>query len=93
MLVFEWDESKARLNYKKHGVSFEESRKVFEDPDSLEFYDPEHSSLIEKRFARIGFSGTKLLFVVFAERGEGVIRILHARRANPQMERLYAQST
>ena len=93
MVVFEWDESKARSNYKKHGVSFEESRKVFEDPYGLEFYDPEHSNLTEKRFARVGFSGTSLLFVVFTETGEGVIRILHARRANRQMERLYAQNT
>ena len=74
----------------KHGVSFEESRKVFEDAYGLEFYDPEHSNLTEKRFARVGFSGTRLLFVVFTETG---VRILHARRANRQMERLYAQNT
>jgi uncharacterized protein len=92
MLIFEWDESKARLNYRKHGVSFEESRRVFDDPQGLEFYDPDHSSVIEKRFARIGFSGARLLFVVFAELGEDVVRIIHARRANLQMEKLYAQN-
>jgi uncharacterized DUF497 family protein len=29
---FEWDEEKARANRRKHGVSFEEAKTVFDDP-------------------------------------------------------------
>jgi uncharacterized DUF497 family protein len=31
-LLFEWDRDKARSNFKKHGVSFEEACEVFFDP-------------------------------------------------------------
>ena len=31
-LKFEWDESKAAGNLKKHKVSFEEAKTVFSDP-------------------------------------------------------------
>jgi uncharacterized DUF497 family protein len=31
-MKFEWDESKAQRNLKKHGVSFEEAQTVFDDP-------------------------------------------------------------
>jgi len=31
MLNFEWDEAKAKLNIRKHGVSFEEASTVFND--------------------------------------------------------------
>jgi uncharacterized DUF497 family protein len=31
-LTFEWDEEKDEKNRKKHGVSFEEAKTVFNDP-------------------------------------------------------------
>jgi len=33
-LTFEWDERKAKSNYKKHKVTFEEATTVFGDPFS-----------------------------------------------------------
>ena len=33
--IFEWDESKHRVNARKHGVSFEEAATVFGDPLSI----------------------------------------------------------
>jgi uncharacterized DUF497 family protein len=33
---FEWDERKAADNYRKHGVTFELARVVFDDPCSVE---------------------------------------------------------
>jgi len=32
---FEWDAEKARLNYAKHRISFEEAATVFNDPGSM----------------------------------------------------------
>jgi uncharacterized protein len=36
---FEWDKRKARANLRKHGVSFEESASVFENPLAVIFED------------------------------------------------------
>lgn len=40
---FEWDEYKASLNVKRHGVSFEEAKTVFDDPIACIFEDEWHS--------------------------------------------------
>ena len=79
---FEWDENKNRSNYKKHGVWFEEAQTTWIDPESVEFFDPEHSSN-ENRFIRIGHSTRgRILLVVFCERAEGsTVRIISARKA------------
>jgi uncharacterized DUF497 family protein len=42
--LFEWDENKARLNLRKHRVTFMEAVSVFEDPLARIFDDPAHSS-------------------------------------------------
>ena len=41
-LTFEWDEEKARTNLRKHKVSFDETKSLFNDPFLLTFPDPEH---------------------------------------------------
>ena len=81
-MQFEWDERKNHSNFRKHGVWFEEAQTVWTDPDSVEFFDPEHS-LVENRFIRIGHSTkNRILLVVFCERAEGSwIRIISARKA------------
>lgn len=43
-LEFEWDEEKAEINKKKHGISFEIAAKVFLDKDRIEIFDEEHST-------------------------------------------------
>jgi uncharacterized DUF497 family protein len=53
--VFEWDDQKADLNYRKHGVSFEEAATAFGDSDGLHGDDVGHSQ-DEPRFRRIGKS-------------------------------------
>ncbi|MFO0789802.1 MAG: BrnT family toxin [Pirellulales bacterium] len=41
-LTFEWDEAKDLSNQKKHGISFEEAKTVFSDPQSLTIADEAH---------------------------------------------------
>jgi len=43
MIQFEWNPEKAKQNYKKHKVNFEEATTVFYDPLSATFDDPDHS--------------------------------------------------
>lgn len=79
-MEFEWDAQKAMANLAKHGVDFESATGVLRDPLApIEFDD---SDPAEERWRAIGLAGGSVLFVVFAERGGGVIRIVSARRAN-----------
>ncbi len=47
-LIFEWDENKARLNFGKHEISFEEAKAVFNDPMLVTFLDEKHSDYEER---------------------------------------------
>lgn len=42
-LRFEWENQKAQINFKRHGVSFDEAATIFYDPLHLEYYDEAHS--------------------------------------------------
>jgi uncharacterized protein len=75
---FEWDERKARTNFEKHGVTFEEAAEAFFDP----FYQAGDASVDdeESREFIIGYSlSQRLLLVVYRERDERT-RIISARR-------------
>ena len=81
-LRFTWDPKKARTNFDKHGVTFEEARSVFYDEHAVEFYDDMHSEW-EDRFLLLGLSSQlRLLLVCHCHcEMEGVIRIVSARKA------------
>ena len=81
-MKFDWDQTKASANSKKHGVTFEEARTVFFDEFAVQFFDDDHSSE-EERFLLLGLSSdAKLLLVCHCEREqENVIRIISARKA------------
>ena len=79
-MQFEWDREKAKKNFRKHKVSFDEAMTVFYDPLSATFDDPDHS-VGEQRYITIGYSSrSRLLVVSYAER-EKTIRIISARSA------------
>ncbi len=54
--MFSWDAHKARKNYEKHGVTFEEAATAFGDSDALEAEDMENPDLSERRWKRLAFS-------------------------------------
>jgi len=81
-LEFCWDERKASLNFRKHGVRFEEAVTVFVDPFARLYDDPDHSGA-EERFLLVGHSlSDRMLLAVHAEKGD-TIRIVSARRTTP----------
>jgi uncharacterized DUF497 family protein len=89
-LTFEWYEEKAKKNIKKHGVSFEEAKTVFNDPFSITIPDPLHSS-DEQRYIDIGCSSKgRILVVAYTERGSN-IRIISCRKAVKKERRGYEQ--
>lgn len=78
---FIWDSSKASLNKRKHGISFEEAQTVFYDENAIEYFDPDHSE-DEDRFIMLGFSfKLRMLVVCYCTRKGNTIRIISARKA------------
>ena len=78
-LKFEWNKSKAKDNFAKHGASFELAGRVFDDPFAVEFLD-DREDYAEERFVIVGIADRQILFVAYAERIDA-IRIISARRA------------
>ena len=90
MLRFEWDESKALENVRKHQVAFEEATTVFADPLSITVADRQHSD-IEERFIIIGESAERRLLVVVHTDANNIIRIISARMATRKEQREYEE--
>ena len=86
---FEWDDHKARVNLRKHGVSFEEAVTALADPRAIEARD-----LAEpERWITIGCSALRrVLFVVHTEvLARGRIRLISARKASAGQRRKYEE--
>ena len=95
-LIFEWDENKANFNLKKHKISFEEAKTVFNDPLLFTFLAENHSE-IEDRLISIGYSYKQLLLlVVHTEQiAENMIliRIISSRKPTARERKIYESST
>ena len=88
---FEWDGYKNRANIVKHGVGFDEARRVFSDPYVIIRED----SVVEgeQRLHAIGYVD-RVLLVVHTVREEGlgeIIRIISAPKATPAERKLYEE--
>ncbi len=57
-MKFEWDTNKNEKNLKKHKISFEEAKTVFDDDSSIEF---EAKKGDKYRIVRIGKTATKFI--------------------------------
>jgi uncharacterized DUF497 family protein len=89
-LKFEWDEAKAKSNFRVHGVSFELAKTVFDDAFAVDRID-NRETYGEERFVIVGMAeGQVLLFVAYTERGERT-RIISARRVTKHEQDFYFQ--
>ena len=91
MMRFVWDVEKARANWAKHGVSFEDACTVFLDPLALVVPDDRHS-VDERRYWIIGSSNRMKLFVVAYSEGGDTIRIISARKATRSERKSYEEA-
>ena len=89
-LVFEWNETKADLNLKRHKVSFDEAKTVYYDPFLLTFPDPFHSDE-EDRYLNLGRSYMGQILVVIHTQRDEAIRIISARKATRSEQRAYEE--
>ncbi len=80
---FEWDEAKNLSNQKKHGISFEDAARVFDDPLVLLVPDgQEHDEERWRAYGQVG--GTAIIMAAHTYRsrnGQEKIRIISARLA------------
>jgi len=93
---FEWDEAKAKSNYRKHGVSFKAATQVFDDPLCRTEQDRIEGE--EYRWQTLGMVNGCLLLMVahtvsFFDEDDGnsyeLVRIISARPATRKERRLY----
>ena len=89
--LIEWDPAKERSNVRKHGISFDVARRVFDDPDAISDRDRFEGG--EYRWQTIGLvNGVTLLTVAHTVRHgmeTETIRIISARRAISSERRRY----
>jgi uncharacterized DUF497 family protein len=89
---FEWDELKAQGNITKHGISFENARLVFFDPERITLADTRFD-YGEERFITFGRLKDRLCVVVFTKAEDAkTIRIISARKANLRERKRYGDS-
>jgi len=89
---FEWDEQKADINLRKHGIRFEDAARVFDDP--LAVTDQDRIENGEQRWQTVGMADCYLLLLVahtvrFEDEGIEVVRIISARRVDRAERRRY----
>jgi uncharacterized DUF497 family protein len=82
---FEWDDAKATSNRRKHGLTFEQARDAFDDPNALDEPDDDAD---EERWLRTAATPAGLIRVVYTERS-GRIRIISARKATSHEQDRY----
>ena len=92
-MKFTWDENKNRINKRKHGVSFETAKLVFDDPRHVSVLDDFERG--EERWRTLGLVGSVVVLLVVhthLERdGEEMIRIISARKATKYERTIYEE--
>lgn len=89
---FEWDTKKAEINFRKHGIRFEEAARVFNDPFAISQQDRIENG--EHRWQTIGMAYVGLLLLVahtvrLEDEDIEIVRIISARRVDRNERRRY----
>lgn len=89
-MKIEWHIRKAKLNLRKHGVSFEEAATALSDPIAVTGSDPDHSDF-EDRYITFGVSARNRLIVISHTEEGKTIRLISARKASKGERKLYEE--
>ena len=89
-MTYEWDAEKAKVNRRKHRISFEDAATVFLDPIALTFPDPDHSGGEEREITIGRTTRQQIVFVSHCPRGDRV-RIISARKTTPGERKQYEE--
>ena len=83
----EYDPEKSAGNLRKHGLSFEQAKQLWEVPAVV----VRAKTMGEERFMIIGLLGKKLYSAIFTMRGE-TPRLISARRSRKKEEGIYREA-
>ncbi len=84
---FEWDNTKNKRNFEKHGIWFEEAQEIFNYPVLTEIDDREDYGEIRER--SIGMLGIEVVLMVAHTDRDGKTRLISARKANAKERQRY----
>ena len=87
-MAFVWDSKKSKSNQLKHGISFDDAFKVFDD---FHITAIDHrKDYGEPRYCTMGFLGnTKRIVLVAHTQRNGKIRIISMRKANKREQKIF----
>ena len=77
---YEWDEAKRRINLQQHGIDFTDIPNLF--TGEIVVLEDDRYDYGEIRFLAFGLLAGRLIAVAYTERGEDIIRLISARKAN-----------
>jgi uncharacterized protein len=86
-MKFEWDTTKRQTNIRKHGIDFEDARKIFFGP-TVTIEDP--GSYGESRYLTVGMMENHIIVIIHTER-QNIIRLISARKATKHEQKYYFQ--
>ena len=81
-----WDESKRRLNLKKHGIDFLDADSIFDGPTVT--VEDARQAYGERRFIALGVPNGVVVSMTYTERNEDM-RIISIRKALRHETRFY----
>jgi uncharacterized protein len=89
---FEWDARKAESNFQKHGITFEDATRAFDDPFAVSERDRIENG--EERWRTVGMvDGCMLVLVAHTVRNENesaeIVRLISARQVDRKERRRY----
>ena len=87
---YSWDEEKNRRNIARHGIAFEDAKRIFDGP-TVERTD-DRFDYGENRVYAIGLVNGLEITVVYTDRDNDERRIISAWRAEPHERRAYWQN-
>lgn len=85
-----WDPAKNEINFRKHGIHFEEAAQVFKDPLAVSVQDRIENG--EERWQTVGMTSNLIVLLVAHTVAIGdreVIRIISARKLDRKERRKY----
>jgi uncharacterized protein len=87
---YSWDKDKDRRNIERHGISFDDAKRIF-DGQTLERED-DRFDYGETRIYAIGLINGLEITVIYTDRDNDERRLISAWRAEPHERRAYWQS-
>lgn len=82
-----WEESKRRLNLRKHKIDLAQLEPVFDSP--MVTIEDTRKAYGELRFQSLGMWGGRIVFLVWTPRGDDTAHLISCRYADRQETKIY----